>query len=565
MQKWGALRLATFVVNGKGVACMKIYKGSPAARGVAVGEVHKIAAAKIEIPQWEIRDVEKEKERFRKAREQAKEEIEGLLELAGRKLGSEDCTVFEGWLLMTQDMTLIQSVECQIEEKHINAEAALHDVVGQYVEVLQQAEDHYMRERVSDLREVEERILAVLLKKKRDMEELKNTCVIVGDDLTPEQMIRLDRSKILAFVMADGSVRSHAAIMARIMGIPAIVSAGEEVLEMEEGIRAAVDGYTGEVFAVPVEAVCLRMEEKRVKEERRIQRLQKLIGVDTCTADGCPIEILANISGEQELPLVKENDAMGIGLFRSEWLFLERSTYPSEEMQFIAYRKVLESMGDSSVTIRTLDVGGDKKADYMQMPKEDNPALGYRGIRVCLDQRAVFKTQLRALYRASVYGNLSIMFPMITSMDEVHKIKQMIEEVQKELTERKTLFRQVKLGVMIETPAAALISDELAQEVDFFSIGTNDLAQYTLAVDRQNPAMEPYYNGAHRAVLKLLELAAANARKKGIKVCVCGELGGDLTVTQQLLDCGITAFSVNPSQVLLLKEKILTCKGRRNI
>lgn len=543
---------------------MKIYKGNAASGGVAVGIVHRITAAKLVIQRRTVEDITKEQERFMNAREQAALELERLIALAQRRLGSQDAEVFRGWLLMTQDEAFAESVRRHLKEQCINAEAALHDVVDQYVDVLKQAEDHYMRERVSDLREVEERILAVLLKKKRAIEKLKQPSIIISDELTPEQMLRLDRSRILAFVMAGGSTYSHAAIMARIMGLPAIVSAGRDILEMKEGICAAVDGYTGEVFAEPVEAVCLQIEEKRKKQKQQKERLKKLLQVKACTQDGCPIGIYANISSEQELSLVEENGAEGIGLFRSEWLYLERSNYPSEEMQFIAYRKVLEGMGERKVTIRTLDIGGDKKADYMNLPKEENPALGYRGIRVCLKEREVFKTQLRALYRASVYGNLSIMFPMITSVEEVLQIKQIIQEVHKELDERRMPYRQVELGVMIETPAAALISDELAEKVDFFSIGTNDLAQYTLAADRQNFEMEHYYKGVQKSVLRLIEMAAKNALQKGIRVCVCGEMGGDLTATQKLLDCGITEFSVTPSQILLLKEKILSCKGKRN-
>lgn len=541
---------------------MKKYTGMRAADGIAQGPARQIKGSKPVFNRYCVQDIQKEKDRLMSAKQLADEQLVSLCELAVHKLGEQDASVFMGWRMLLDDESLMQSVEKCIDEEKLNAEAAVHDVLEQYALVLGSAEEHYMRDRVYDIREVEERLLSALSGKERMQSDVSvdEPCVIVSEDITPEQMIRLDRKKILAFVMAGGSVRSHAAIMARIMGVPAVVSAGVGVLDIADGTWTAVDGYTGEIFTLPDEETRKRLGARAAQEEQRREQLKRLAGVAAQTHSGRRIKLLANISSEDELKLVEETGAEGVGLFRSEWLYLERSTYPSEEMQYIAYSRVLRAMKEKQVTIRTLDVGGDKKADYMHMRSEENPALGYRGIRVCLEEQDIFETQLRALYRASVHGNLAIMFPMIISLDEVRQIKEIVQKIQLQLTQQNIEFRQVRLGIMIETPAAALISDELAQEVDFFSIGTNDLTQYTLAVDRQNPQMEPYYNGTHRAVLRLVEMTVANAQKYGTEVCVCGELGADLTVTQQLLDMGIDVLSVNPSQLLALKERIISCE-----
>lgn len=541
---------------------MKKYTGMRAADGIAQGPARQIKGSEPVFNRYCVQDIQKEKDRLMAAKQLADEQLVSLCELAVHKLGEQDASVFMGWRMMLDDASLMQSVEKCIDEEKLNAEAAVHDVLEQYALVLGSAEEHYMRDRVYDIREVEERLLSALSGKERIQSDVSvdEPCIIVSGDITPEQMIRLDRKKILAFVMAGGSVRSHAAIMARIMGVPAVVSAGKGVLDIADGTWTAVDGYTGEIYTLPDEETRKRLGVRAAQEEQRREQLKRLAGVAAQTRSGRRIKLLANISSEDELKLVDETGAKGVGLFRSEWLYLERSTYPSEEMQYIVYSRVLRAMKGKQVTIRTLDVGGDKKADYMNMRSEENPALGYRGIRVCLEEQEIFETQLRALYRASVHGNLAIMFPMIISLDEVHQIKEIVQRVQRQLTRQNIEFRQVRLGIMIETPAAALISDELAQEVDFFSIGTNDLTQYTLAVDRQNPQMESYYNGTHRAVLRLVEMTVANAQKCGTEVCVCGELGADLTVTQQLLDMGINVLSVNPSQLLALKERILSCE-----
>lgn len=541
---------------------MEKYTGIRAADGIAQGFARQIKNCKMPVTMFHVQDVEQELERFAMAVGSCVKQIEHVYENVADRLGEKEASFFSAIRMLLEDETLRQEVAGIIRQDGINAEAAVHEVIERYAAVIGAAQDNYMRDRTRDLKEVEERLLMALDGRETLRPDifLEKPCIIIGKDITPEQMLSLDRNKVLAFVMAEGSAYSHAAIMAGIMGVPAVVSAGSRVLDIEDGTWIAVDGTRGEVYGQPDEETLRRFEKQLILQRQHIESLKRLKDVPAMTKSGKKVVLLANISSVDEIMFAKESGAQGIGLFRSEFLYLERSGYPSEEMQYTVYSKVLGSMQGKNVTIRTLDAGGDKKADYMDIPPEENPALGYRGIRISLAQQDIFRTQLRALYRASAHGSLSVLFPMITSVEEVRQIKEIVREVKQQLDREHIEYGQVKSGIMIETPAAALISDELASEVDFFSIGTNDLTQYTLAADRQNPKMKLYYNAAHESVLKLIEMTVHNARKHGTGVCICGELGADIAVTQRLLDMGISAISVNPSRIFVLKEKILSCE-----
>ncbi len=537
----------------------KIYKGICAGTGVAKGKARRFYAAAPVIQKRYIPDAAKEQERFFRAQQAAAREAKRLYEKAGTCLNERDAAVFEGLRLLLLDEELQNRVKEWICREQINAEYALHQVLSEYIETLGRAQEYYMRERCEDLREVERHLLAALQQDSQKIVELEEKSVIISENLDPSQMLSFDRAYAAAFVTTKGTIHSHTAIMARLMGIPLIVGCDEKILDVLEGACVAVDADAGEVYVNPEGKRLSELGKKEQQMQKKRERQKRLSDVPCVTKSGKKVQIFANISCEEELAALDVPGVDGIGLFRSEWLYLERSTFPSEELQTAVYGNVLKQMKGRPVVIRTLDAGGDKKAEYMEFPAEDNPAMGIRGIRCSFAWPDVFYTQLRALYRASVHGNLHILFPMITSLSEVNKIKQMIGDVQEELRQGQIPFQQVPVGIMIETPAAAIISKTLAANVDFFSIGTNDLTQYVLAADRQNSAVAPYYEKAHPAVLALIKETIQQAGLHHIPVSLCGELGGDTSVTQQLLDCGLTSFSVNAPQVLELKEAIINC------
>lgn len=537
----------------------RIYKGICAASGVARGEARQLCTAQTVIQKWHVEDAAKEQERFFMAQKTAAEETAGLYEKAKMRLNERNAAVFEGLRLLLLDKELQNGVKEWIDKEQVNAEYALHQVISQYTAVLENAQDSYMRERCEDLKEVERRLLAALRQEKEKTVDLKEQSVIIGENLDPGQMLSFERKQVAAFVTTKGGIHSHTAIIARLMGVPLVVQCEEEILQIPEDTCVAVDADAGEVFAFPSKERLLEFRKREQQIQAKKKRQEGLADVPCVTKSGKKVSIFANISCEEELDAIGVLNIDGIGLFRSEWLYLERSDYPSEEIQAAVYGNVLKKMKGKPVVIRTLDAGGDKKAEYMEFPEEENPAMGIRGIRYSFAYPEVFHTQLRALYRASVHGNLHILFPMISSPSQIDKIKQMIGKVQEELKQENIKFEQVPIGVMIETPAAAIMSGTLAANVDFFSIGTNDLTQYVLAADRQNSAAAAYYEKAHPAVLQLVKETIQQAKKHHIPVSVCGELGGDTSVTQQLLDYGLSSFSVNTPQVLDIKEKIINC------
>ena len=450
-----------------------------------------------------------------------------------------------------------ESIENIIDSQKVNAEYAVAVTADNFAEMFASMDDPYMQARAADVKDISNRIIANLTGNVSDGSAGDDKMIVCADDLAPSETISLDKDKVLAFVTAHGSSNSHTAILARNMNIPAVIGVGSKFLsEIKDGDFAIVDGFTGEIFVDPDEKTTAELTAKQKADEEKKRLLQTLKGKENVTKDGKKINIYANIGSVGDVASVLANDAGGIGLFRSEFLYLESRDYPTEEEQFAAYRKVAEAMAGKKVIIRTLDIGADKQVDYFGLDKEDNPAMGYRAIRICLDRREVFKTQLRALYRASYYGTIAIMFPMIISVTEVQTIKKIIEEVKKELDEEKIPYKDVELGIMIETPAAVMMSEELAQEVDFFSVGTNDLTQYTLAIDRQNPKLDNIYDSHHPAILKMLKMIVDNGHKGGCWVGICGELGADTTLTETFLSMGYDELSVSPSMILKVRQEI---------
>ena len=540
---------------------MTVFKGKGVYGAIALGRISVFKRRNAKVERIEISDVEAEKARLAKAKAKALEQLEEIHAKALKEVGEANAQIFEIHIMMLDDEDYNESIISIIETQSVNAEYAVSVTSENFSQMFASMEDSYMQARSADVKDISNRIIACLSQEENKEEISQEKVIICADDLAPSETVLLDKDNVLAFVTAYGSSNSHTAILARNMNIPAIIGVGEEFLKnVKSGDFAAVDGYTGEIFVNPDEETKSRLENKLYEDREKKLLLQELKGKENITLDGRKINIYANIGSVDNIGAVLANDAGGIGLFRSEFLYLENTDYPTEEQQFTAYKKVLESMAGKKVIIRTLDIGADKQADYFGIAKEENPALGLRAIRICLTRPEIFKTQLRALYRASVYGNLGIMFPMITSVSELEKILAICEEVKNELTAEGTSFSEkIELGVMIETPAAAVISDRLAPLVDFFSVGTNDLTQYTLACDRQNAAIEPFIDTHHEAILRLIELSAKNAHENGAWIGICGELAADISLVDTFLRMGIDELSVSPSFVLSVRNAVRHC------
>lgn len=525
--------------------------------GVAIGKIQFYKRNEITIKRTRVEDVEAEVERFQNAKAKTLELLKGLYEKALEDVGEANAMIFEAHQLMLEDPDYVESIENIIRTQDVNAEYAIGATADNFAAIFEAMDDAYMQGRAADVRDVSERLLQALSSQNETVMVMDEPVIIAADDLVPSETVQLDKEKVLSFVTMYGSANSHTAILARTMNIPAVIGLGEALKEEYDGKVAIVDGVDGKVYIDPDEETMVSMQKKQKKDQEQKELLNQLKGKENVTKSGQKVNVYANIGNLADVGAVLKNDAGGIGLFRSEFLYLESDTYPTEEQQFAVYKKVAETMAGKKVIIRTLDIGADKQVDYFKLDKEDNPALGYRAIRICLTRPEIFKTQLRALYRASAYGQISIMFPMIISVAEVKKIKEIVEEVKAELRTEGAAFREdVEIGIMIETPAAVMVSRELAKEVDFFSVGTNDLTQYTLAIDRQNQKLEDFYDSHHPAVLAMIRMAAESAHAEGKWIGICGELGADVTLTETFLKMGIDELSVAPGMVLKVRQKI---------
>ncbi len=531
--------------------------GKGVSKGVAAGPISFYRRASGVIPRHEVSDTVAELERFRTARETAKEQLAKLYDKALAEAGEDAAMLFEAHQMMLDDLDFVESIEGMIENDRVNAEAAVSDTGAQFAEMFAAMDDSYMQARAADIRDISARVIGILTGEGESGIVSDVPCIVAADDLAPSETVQLDKALILGFITAGGSANSHTAILARTMGIPAIIGAGAALKPELEGKYAILDGQTGEAVIEPDDAERERLLKKQAKEKALKELLDQLKGKPNVTKDGRNVMVYCNIGSPADIDAVLQNDGGGIGLFRSEFLYLQGSDYPTEDEQFEAYKTVAERMGGKRVIIRTLDIGADKQADYFHLNKEENPAMGLRAIRICLTRPEVFRTQLRALYRASAYGKIAIMFPMITSVWEVQEIKRICRNIRAELAEEGVpMADKVEPGIMIETPAAVMMSAELAHEVDFFSVGTNDLTQYTLAVDRQGVGLDRFFDAHHPAVLRMLRMAAENAHKAGIWIGICGELGADAELTETFLSMGIDELSVSPSAVLPLRSAI---------
>ena len=531
--------------------------GKGVSKGVAAGPISFYRRASGVIPRHEASDTAAELERFRAAQETAKEQLAKLYDKALAEAGEDAAMLFEAHQMMLEDLDFVESIEGMIENNRVNAEAAVSDTGAQFAEMFAAMDDSYMQARAADIRDISARVIGILTGEGESGVVSDVPCIVAADDLAPSETVQLDKSLILGFITSAGSANSHTAILARTMGIPAIISAGDALQPEMEGKYAIIDGQTGEAVIEPDDAERERLLKKQAKEKALKELLDQLKGKPNVTKDGRNVMVYCNIGSPADIDAVLQNDGGGIGLFRSEFLYLQGSDYPTEDEQFEAYKTVAERMGGRRVIIRTLDIGADKQADYFHLDKEENPAMGLRAIRICLTRPEVFRTQLRALYRASAYGKIAIMFPMITSVWEVQEIKRICRNIRAELAEEGVpMADKVELGIMIETPAAVMMSAELAREVDFFSVGTNDLTQYTLAVDRQGVGLDRFFDAHHPAVLRMLRMAAENAHKAGIWIGICGELGADAELIETFLSMGIDELSVSPSAVLPLRSAI---------
>lgn len=537
---------------------MKKFTGKGVYSAIAMGKISVFQKQDTLIQRTSVKDTEAEKARVEAAKAAAAEQLQAIYEKALKEVGETNAQIFEIHMMMLEDDDYNESIQNIIDTQKVNAEYAVSITADNFAEMFSAMDDAYMQARAADVRDISDRIIANLTGNVAVQEDSGEKHIICADDLAPSETVSLDKDKVLAFVTAHGSSNSHTAILARNMNIPAVIGVGSDFLkEVQDGTEAIVDGFTGEVFVEPDEETRRRLLEKQKADEEKKRLLLELKGKENVTKDGTKVNIYANIGSVDNIGAVLLNDAGGIGLFRSEFLYLENNDYPNEEQQFLAYKRVLESMAGKKVIIRTLDIGADKQVDYFHLKKEDNPAMGYRAIRICLTRPEIFKTQLRALYRASIYGNLGVMFPMITSVSELEKILAICEEVKAELREQGVTYSDtMELGIMIETPAAAIISDRLAPMVDFFSVGTNDLTQYTLACDRQNPDIEPFIDTHHEAILRLIEMSAKNAHANGAWIGICGELAADTTLTETFLRMGIDELSVSPAFVLKVRDAV---------
>ena len=539
---------------------MKVLSGKSVYAGIAMGPVVILKRREQRLKQMQISDPEEEIGRLTAAIMQSQSQLRELYETALHEVGESNAMIFMAHQMILEDESYLDAVYNVIRTEMVNAEHAVSVTGSQFAELFASMDDDYMRERAADIQDVSNRLIGNLTGSV-DMElQLSEASIILADDLTPSETMQLDKSKILAFVTTQGSANSHTAILARTMNILALVGVAMDFSEIRNGMTVIVDGFSETMILDPTESVIAETASKIQEEEDKRNQLMELKGKENVTMDGSQIDIFANIGNLDDISAVQENDAGGIGLFRSEFLYLGRDTFPTEEEQFQAYKQVLQSMGDKKVIIRTLDIGADKQADYFELEKEDNPALGYRAIRICLKQPEIFRTQLRALFRAAVYGNLSVMYPMIISTEEVKQIAKIVNEVKAELEKAEIPFRIPEQGIMIETPAAVMISDGLAEMVDFFSIGTNDLTQYTLAIDRQNRKLDDFYNPHHKAILRMIRMVVDNAHKAGKWVGICGELAADLELTEEFVRMGIDELSVAPSMVLKLRKKVREIK-----
>ena len=532
------------------------FSGKSVYKGIAMGGVVVLKKNDSPVVRGRIEDPDAEMERVKTALEQAKEQLGKLYDKALKEVGEENAAIFEVHQMLIEDEDYLESIENTIRTEMVNAEFAVAVAGDNFAEIFAGMEDEYMQARAADIKDISNRLVNNLCGNEEiDLSSIEPS-VIVADDLTPSETVQMDKEKILAFVTVHGSTNSHTAILARTMNIPALIGVPLDLETIHNGTVVVVDGFSEEVIFDPTEEVSAEVVARIEEENEKLRLLQNMKGQETVTKSGRKMNLYANIGSVSDVGYVLENDAGGIGLFRSEFLYLGRDDFPTEEEQFQAYKQVLQTMAEKKVIIRTLDIGADKQADYFNLGNEDNPALGYRAIRICLKQHDIFKIQLRALLRASVYGNLAIMYPMITSVNEVEQIYAIVKEVEKELMEKEIPYTMPEQGIMIETPAAALISDELAQIVDFFSIGTNDLTQYTLAIDRQNAKLDDFYNPHHKAILKMIQMVTENAHKYGKWAGICGELGADLELTEEFVRMGLDELSVSPSMVLKVRKRI---------
>lgn len=536
---------------------MNIYEGKSVFNGVAIGKIRVYKKGEQQVKRVKVEDAEAEITRFEEAKLKALEQLAGLYEKALREVGEANAAIFEVHQMMLEDDDYNDSIENMIRTQGINAEYAVASTADNFAQMFSAMDDDYMRERAADVKDISERVLSILNGAGSESAVSEEPAIIVAEDLAPSETVQLDKDMVLSFVTVRGSLNSHTAILARTMALPALVGTPLPLDDTVDGKLGIVDGSEGKIYVDPDEETLKRMKRRKEEEAERKELLQTLKGRENVTLDGKKVMLYANIGNIKDLATVLQNDAGGIGLFRSEFIYLEKDDYPTEEEQFQIYKQAAETMAGKRVIIRTLDIGADKQCDYFQMEHEENPALGYRAIRICLTRPEVFKTQLRALYRASAYGKIAIMYPMITSVLEVKRIQEMAALVRAELTEQGIEFGEPEQGIMIETPAAAIISDELAKEVDFFSIGTNDLTQYTLAIDRQNTKLDEFYDAHHPAVLRMIAMVVENAHKAGIWAGICGELGADQTLTREFLAMGVDELSVSPGSILPIRRIVL--------
>lgn len=535
---------------------MECLKGKSVYKGVAFGKISVLKKDDYVVKRVKIEDTQAELQRVEEAVEASKQQLQKLYEKALKEVGEASAAIFEVHQMMLEDEDYKESIENIISTQQVNAEYAVASTGDNFSQMFASMDDDYMRARAADIKDISNRLVKNLSGQSADIMDLDEPVIVVADDLSPSETVQMDKEKILAFVTVHGSANSHTAILARMMNIPALIGVDMDLEALHTGTEAAVDGFHGEFFVDPSEEVKERIQRKIEEEKEKQELLQQLRGKENVTKGGRHINLYANIGSVADMGYVLENDAGGIGLFRSEFLYIGRNELPDEEEQFQAYKQAVQNMAGKKVIIRTLDIGADKQADYLNIEKEENPALGYRAIRICLAQPEIFKTQLRALFRASAYGNLSIMYPMITSTEEVAQIQAIVQEVKEELKTDGIPYNDVEEGIMIETPAAVMISDELAKMVDFFSIGTNDLTQYTLAIDRQNEKLDRFYNPHHKAILKMIQMVVDSAHQEGKWAGICGELGADPELTETFVCMGVDELSVAPSMILKLRKII---------
>ena len=536
---------------------MQIYNGKSVFGGIAIGKISVYQKKEQQVKRVKIDDPEQEMARYEKAKAEGIKQLQGLYDKALREVGEANAAIFEVHQMMMEDDGYNESVENIIRSQGVNAEYAVATTGDNYAQMFSAMDDDYMRERAADVRDISERLLTILNGEETEAVDADEPKIIVAEDLAPSETVQLDKDKVLSFVTVKGSLNSHTAILARTMAIPALVNTSMSLESEIDGRLGIVDGANGTFYVDPDEATLAEMKKRQEEDLSRKQLLLTLKGKENVTLDGQKVMLYANIGNIKDLATVIQNDAGGIGLFRSEFIYLEKEDFPTEEEQFQIYRQVAQTMAGKRVIIRTLDIGADKQCDYFHMEHEENPALGCRAIRICLTRPEIFKTQLRALFRASAFGKIAIMYPMITSVQEVRKIKEIVEKVKAELIAQGVEFGNPEQGIMIETPAAAIISDDLAKEVDFFSIGTNDLSQYTMAIDRQNPQLDLFFDPHHPAVLRMISLVVENAHKAGIWAGICGELGADQSLTKEFLAMGVDELSVSPGSILPLRKIIL--------